>query len=96
MEGEPFIQANLIYILEPSYSMAISAYVFIRTSPGKARDVAKAISGIGGVKSAHAVTGRFDVIAFVEAPDIAALGDLVLSKIHGVEGVLSSETSIVV
>ena len=76
--------------------MAVSAYVFIRTSPGKARDVAKAISGIEGVKSAHAVTGRFDVIAFVEAPDIAALGDLVLSKVHGVEGVSSSETSIVV
>ena len=76
--------------------MAVSAYVFIRTSPGKARDVANAISGIEGVKSAHAVTGRFDVIAFVEASDMAALGDLVLSKVHGVEGVSSSETSIVV
>ena len=76
--------------------MPVSAYVFIRTSLGKAKDVANAISGIEGVKSAHAVTGRFDVIAFIEAPDIATLGDLVLSKIHGVEGVSSSETSIVV
>jgi len=76
--------------------MAISAYVFIRTSPGKAKDVAKAISGIEGVKSAHAVTGRFDVIALIEAPDMAALGDLVLSKIHGVEGVSSSETAVIV
>jgi len=76
--------------------MPVSAYVFIRTSPGKAKDVANAISGIEGVKSAHAVTGRFNVIAFIEAPDIATLGDLVLSKIHGVEGVSSSETSIVV
>ena len=76
--------------------MAISAYVFIRTSPGRAKDVAKAISGIEGVKSAHAVTGRFDVIALIEAPDMAALGDLVLSKIHGVEGVSSSETAVIV
>ena len=45
---------------------------------------------------AHAVTGPFDVIAFVEVPDLDVLSDLVLSRIHRVKGVEKTQTAVVV
>ncbi len=45
---------------------------------------------------AHAVTGPFDVIAFAEVPDLAALSDLVLSRVQNVKGVEKTQTAVVV
>ncbi len=45
---------------------------------------------------AHAVTGPFDVIAFVEVPDLTTLSDLILAKIQNIEGVQKTQTAIVV
>ncbi len=36
------------------------------TNPGKARDIAKAISTMDGVKNADLTTGRFDIVVCVE------------------------------
>ena len=65
-------------------------------APGTAKKAAETISKIEGVKMAHAVTGPFDVIAYAEVPDLAKLSDLVLAKIHGVEGVQKTQTAVVV
>lgn len=45
---------------------------------------------------AHAVTGPFDVIAFVEAPDLTTLSDLLLAEIQNIEGVKKTQTAVVV
>lgn len=76
--------------------MASQAYVFVYVTPGKVEGVAKAISHLGGVKSAHACWGRPDVIAFVEAPTPRALGQLVLRRIQRVRGVEATDTRIVI
>lgn len=76
--------------------MASQAYVFVYVTPGKVEGAAKAISRLGGVKSAHMCWGRPDVIAFVEAPTPKALGQLVLRRIQRVGGVEATDTRIVV
>ena len=76
--------------------MAISAYVFIESTIGKAIQVAEAAARLPGVKMAHAVTGAYDVIAFVEATDMLQLGELVSSRIHRLSGVLKTTTNVVV
>ena len=76
--------------------MRIVSYVLMQLAPGKAKAAAEAISGIEGVKMAHAVTGPFDVIAFAEVSDLSALSDLVLSQIQKVEGVEKTQTAVVV
>lgn len=76
--------------------MRIVSYILMQLAPGKARSAAEAISKIGGVKMAHAVTGPFDVIAFAEVPDLTALSELVLAKIQTVEGVEKTQTAVVV
>ncbi len=76
--------------------MPIQAYVMIRTRPGKARNVADAIAKITGCRSVCTVTGRYDVIALLESEDLKALGDLILQKIHTIDGVERTETAVVV
>jgi DNA-binding Lrp family transcriptional regulator len=79
-----------------SGEMPIQAYVLIRTYPGKARNVAEAISKITGCRSVCTVTGRYDVIALLEAEDLKSLGDLILQKVHTIDGVERTETAVVV
>jgi len=71
----------------------LQAYILISTDPGKPWEVADSILKINGVKTAHAVTGPFDVVAFVEFTDIDELGVL-LEKIHSLNGVLKTQTAI--
>lgn len=76
--------------------MAISAYIFIETTQGKARMIAREVAQIPGVKSAHTVTGPYDVITFVAADSISVLGDFIVSKIQATPGVLRTLTNVVI
>jgi DNA-binding Lrp family transcriptional regulator len=76
--------------------MRIISYVLVQLAPGKAREAARTISKIPGVKMAHAVTGPFDVTVFADLPDLASLSDLVLSRIQNVRGVEKTQTAVVV
>jgi DNA-binding Lrp family transcriptional regulator len=74
----------------------VRAYVLIQTDTGRAADVAGSISGLSGVISTEAVTGPYDVVVFVEAEDVDALGRLVVTAIQSVEGVVRTLTCPVV
>lgn len=76
--------------------MAVKAYVLISVTGEKAKNVAASLNKIPGVKDAHAVTGPHDVIAFVEAPSLEALGDLILSGVRDVAGVSNTLTCVAV
>ncbi len=71
----------------------MQAYILISTEPGKPWEVADSALQLNGVKTAHAVTGPFDVVAFVEFTNIDELGNL-LEKIHSINGVLKTQTAI--
>ena len=72
------------------------SYILVELAPGTAKKAAEDISKIEGVKTAHAVTGPFDVIAYAEVPDLTTLSDLVLAKIQNVKGVQKTQTAVVV
>lgn len=76
--------------------MAISAFIFVECSQGRSLSVAEKIGKIPGVKEAYAVTGPYDVIAFVSAPNFSNLGEVVVKKIQAIDGVLRTLTNIVV
>ena len=73
----------------------IGAYVLIKITPEKSRMITEQISKIEGVKTAHPVTGMFDIIAFLEASDINNLTGTVRTRIQTLEGVLRTHTAIV-
>lgn len=70
----------------------MQAYVLIQTDTGRAADVANAIRELAGVISTEAVTGPYDVIVFAEAEDVDALGQLVVTSIQPVEGIVRTLT----
>ncbi|MDJ0273950.1 MAG: Lrp/AsnC ligand binding domain-containing protein [Nitrososphaerota archaeon] len=76
--------------------MPVQAYVLIRARTGKARNVAEAIAKVTGCRSVCTVTGRYDVIALLEAEDLRSLGDLIIQKTHTIDGVERTETALVV
>jgi DNA-binding Lrp family transcriptional regulator len=75
--------------------VAVQAYVLVRTMPGQAGEALAHILATPGVNSAHAVTGPTDIIAFVEAPSMDALGRLIVSRIQQAPGVTRTTTCVV-
>jgi len=73
----------------------VEAYVLVRTMPGQAGEALAHITSIPGVASAHAVTGPTDIIAFVEAQTMDALGRLVVSRMQQAPGVTRTTTCVV-
>ena len=76
--------------------MATKAYILIETAVGKSREVTEQLLGLAGVDTVDPVTGPYDIIAVVSAPDLNAVGDLVTSQIHTVDGILRTVTCLTV
>jgi DNA-binding Lrp family transcriptional regulator len=74
----------------------MKAYVLINASPGRALEVAERLQKQEGISAADAITGEYDVIAVCEAPDVNAIGQLIVEKIQKVEGVFKTITCLVV
>ena len=57
----------------------IQAYVLIEAEPTRVQDLMKELPGMelegSVIKHLHAVTGQFDLVAFVESPDLQSLGN---------------------
>jgi DNA-binding Lrp family transcriptional regulator len=70
------------------------AFILIETQVGRAQQVALALRTFQGVRSADVITGTFDVIALIEAPDMAAMADLVTGRVQGIRGVLRTITCV--
>ncbi len=74
----------------------VAPFVLVGTVSGKETAVVQAVRGVMGVVSVNAVTGPYDVIARVEAKDVQALGNTIITKIRPIAGVQSTLTCIVV
>jgi uncharacterized protein with GYD domain len=57
----------------------IQALVFIEAEPGRVQDLVTELAGIelaaSVVKQVYAITGRYDLVALIESPDIPSMGD---------------------
>jgi DNA-binding Lrp family transcriptional regulator len=74
----------------------VHAYILIQTEVGKAAVVAAKIAEIAGVTTAEDVTGPYDVIVRAEADTVDLLGQLVVARIQGVDGITRTLTCPVV
>ena len=70
----------------------LKAWVLIQTEVGRAGEVAAAVIAIDGVELSEVTAGPFDVIAKVEAPNLDALGKLIVSRVQAVPGTLRTLT----
>jgi len=75
------------------YLMQISVYVLVEVEKGEPWRIASEISKIEGVKTAHAVTGQYDIIVYAELADLNALKN-VIKRMHAIEGVQHTQTAV--
>ena len=56
----------------------IQAYVLIEAEPTRVQELVKELANMeldgSVIKQIHAVTGRYDLVAFVDSPDLQQLG----------------------
>ncbi len=76
--------------------MATKAFILIETAVGKSRDVIAALRGIESITSVDVVTGPYDIIAVLEAPDLNSIGSLVTGRIHTIGGIQRTVTCLAV
>jgi len=73
----------------------MEAYVFVNTGPDMLWKVAEHALKIDVIKTAHAVTGQYDVVIYAVFENMEALGELI-RKIHTIKGVMRTQTAVVV
>ena len=76
--------------------MPTKAYILIETAVGKSRQVSSSLQSLSGVETVDAVTGPYDIIAVIGASDLNAVGELVNSQIHTIDGIVRTVTCLTV
>ena len=72
----------------------VRAYVLIEMAAGHSRDMVNILQGTSGVRSINRVTGPYDVIVELEAPNIEAVSESVSENIHTVKGIMRTITCV--
>lgn len=75
--------------------MSDRAYIMINVHPGQTSSVVKALAKIKEIKTIDPCWGKPDIIAVAEVLDQDALTQLVLNRLHGIEGVVQTDTHMV-
>lgn len=73
----------------------MEAYVLINCEAGKSWEIAETALNVENVKMAHAVTGQYDVVAFVEFADMDMLTDI-LGRFQTMNGIERTHTAVVI
>lgn len=73
----------------------VEAYVLVNCEAGKSWKIAETALKIENVKMAHAVTGQYDVVAFIEFANMDVLTGI-LGKFQAMEGVNRTHTAVAI
>jgi DNA-binding Lrp family transcriptional regulator len=72
------------------------AYILVTVGPGKARDIAKKIAALPGIKMADACWGDPDVYVVAEVASAEELNKVVMDRIQTIDGVARTSTHIAI
>jgi DNA-binding Lrp family transcriptional regulator len=76
-------------------AMATRAYILIKVKAGRTKDVVKAPKKVAGIEQVHPCFGQPDIFSFVSVHDEKSLSEVVITKIHTIDGVEETDTHIV-
>ena len=71
--------------------MAIG-FVLITIAPTHEHDVSTKLSKVSEIIELQTLFGEYDLLAKIEAEDFEKLGEVVVSKIRSIEGVIDTKT----
>jgi DNA-binding Lrp family transcriptional regulator len=69
-----------------------AAFVLVKCELGKVEAVANRVMELDGVSEVHSITGPFDLLVKLYAPDYDAFGDLIPDRLQKIPGVRDTET----
>lgn len=72
------------------------AYILIKTTVGKMREVREKVESLKNTRSAHMVTGPYDIIAFAEAEEVSAVIGTLMDEVRKIDGVEDTTTCILI
>ncbi len=72
----------------------VTAYVLVEMVAGHSRSLVDTLKSRGPVQVVDRVTGPYDVIVTLQAPDISGISNLVAKEIHARTGVVRTTTCI--
>lgn len=71
--------------------MAIG-FVLIKAAPGYEHEVYNKLSKVKEIGELYPLFGEYDLIAKIKAGDFEKLGQIIISKIRSIEGVIDTKT----
>ncbi len=69
-----------------------AAFVLVKCQLGQVEKVANQIMEIEGVSEIHSITGPWDLLVKLYAPDYDAFGDIIPDRMQKIPGVRDTET----
>jgi DNA-binding Lrp family transcriptional regulator len=72
----------------------MKAYMFVNAMRGQSLALTRAIRDVNGVTGADAITGDYDIVAMVQAKDLAELR-AVMAGVQAIDGILKTTTCMV-
>ncbi len=69
-----------------------AAFVLVRCELGKLEQVANAIMEVDGVSEIHSITGPWDLLVKLYAPEYDAFGDIIPDQLQKIPGIRETET----
>jgi len=91
----PAVPCTIHAPIDGGIIMSDRAYILINVLPGRTSEVVRALSGIKQIKTIDPCWGKPDIIVVVEVSDQDALTQLVLKRIHEIDGVSQTDTHLV-
>jgi len=72
----------------------VRAFIMAKTSAGKSADLQAAIEAVDGVREAHVVAGKYDIIVEAEGEEVYTVIHTVSTEIRDLDGVVDTRTYI--
>lgn len=69
-----------------------AAFVLVRCELGKIEQVANALMEIEGVSEVHSITGPWDLLVKLYAPDYDAFSEVIPGRVQKLPGIRETET----
>jgi DNA-binding Lrp family transcriptional regulator len=83
-------------VLDPRRAGAgLAAYVYIKIDQHAWRQLGGLVAELPGVEHVALVSGDFDLLVLVRVQDPSDLRDVVLERLHAIEGVTATQTTFV-
>lgn len=87
------IQGFTVVLRAEGDSAEVRAVTLVEVDGRHAEAVIRRLAGLPEIRALHTTNGRWDIVAEIEAPSLAAF-DALLRTIRQIEGIANSETSI--